>query len=350
MNEYQKAYEKLKEMKENGIELFGRVIGKGAYGQIRDVKLTSSNKIVSAKLIEKKKEIEKINEIELTKDLRGYYIIKIILTSKTDVDDKNYFLIVMEKALLRDLGKLNEFYHNHNLLKLILIDDTFIEKLGDNLLRFYALQIIKGLEILDEYYYVHFDLKPENLLMNLNLELKISDFDLLTKVKDPKDGIDIPGGTPGYLTPEYYLKDPVTEEVARKQDYFALGAILYFIKFGMTMLKYQKYEEKILNADRIVDLLERQIMKLKSNQTLAQDFIDFITKLIQPDPNDRPVFEQIYRNKWLNKNKEVLEEIFAANDNDEEKLIMELQKSDFLISKKNINKKEKRLKFIKKNV
>ena len=51
--------------------------------------------------------------------------------------------------------------------------------------------------------------------------------------------------------------------------------------------------------------------------------------LIEYEPSDRPNFEKIYRNKWLNTNREILENIITTNENDEEKVIMELQKSDF---------------------
>ena len=72
-------------------------------------------------------------------------------------------MILMEKAVLRDLGKLNYFFICHNLLKLI--HNPFEENLGDNLLRFYSKQIVDGLETLNRYNYVHFDLLINSLLM-----------------------------------------------------------------------------------------------------------------------------------------------------------------------------------------
>ncbi len=47
----------------------------------------------------------------------------------------------------------------------------------------------------------------------------------------------------------------------------------------------------------------------------------------------RPSFEQIYRNKWLNKDIEYVDAIFSAFEKDEEKLILEFQKNDFLMQK-----------------
>ena len=48
--------------------------------------------------------------MKIIKELKGYNIIRIEnLISKT-VENKEYTMILMEKAILRDLGKLNNFY------------------------------------------------------------------------------------------------------------------------------------------------------------------------------------------------------------------------------------------------
>ena len=350
-NEFEEVFKFIKE-NDPSIEYFGRILGKGSYGQVRDVKIKNISKVLSAKLIfyedkkDKKDKKEEMDESKLATELRGNNIVKINRASKKEYKNKKYYLIIMEKALLRDLGKLNEFFHNHNLLKLI--TNPFSEKLGDNLLRFYTIQIIYGFELLDRNYFVHFDIKPENLLMTLNLEVKIADFSLLRKIKDLKS-ISIPGGTQGFLSPEYFLKDSVSPEVARKQDYFALGSTLFYMKYGMAMFKYQKLEESNLNRDKIIDILQKQMDFIKSRPFTDQDFINFLLKLFKMDPNDRFNLEEIYRNKWLNKNKKFMELLLSANDNDEEKLIMELQKSDFLLKKKkDSNKKMKNFIFKKK--
>ena len=167
----------------------------------------------------------------------------------------------------------------------------------------------------------------------------------MKKVRD-EDKLKIPGGTLGYLTPEYYYKEEVSSDVARKQDYFALGSTLYYIKFGQSLLKYQKDDDSSINLDRVRELLFRKHQFIKSRQTSEQGFIDFIISLIDYNPEDRATFEQIYRNKWLNSDREVIEDIMHSNENDEEKVIMELQKSDYLINKQKEFKPKKAKKFI----
>ena len=263
-----------------------------------------------------------------------------------EIDNQFYYLIIMEKALLRDLGKLTEFSHHHNLLKLIFI--PFDEVTSDTLLRFYAIQIINALELLNRNNFVHFDLKPENLLITINLIVKLSDFSLLMKVNDT-DKIKIPGGTNGYVSMEYYNKDEkISGKDARKQDFFSLGATLYYLKFGKQMIKIKNAENNAINMLNIGEKLEKEISVIKANKFSDQEFIDFLVSLIAYNPNGRPNFEQIYRNRWLNKNLLELHETFYKFEYDEEKLMLELQKQDFLVEvKKTISTKSNKFSFKK---
>ena len=86
-------------------------------------------------------------------------------------------------------------------------------------------------------------------------------------------------------------------------------------------------------ADEIVDLLEQKRDNIKLGKMSDEEFINFLCSLIQFNPEDRPSFEEIYRNIWLNKNSEIINNIYSINQRREDKLIMELQKSDFLIKK-----------------
>ena len=326
---YFKIFEKITKHNLN-IKKIGKVIGNGSFSQVREI-LMNNNKIYSGKLIEKKKDQ---NSEEVT--LKGKNIVKINKIISEKIKGKNYDFILMEKAIFRDLGYLNEWLFNKNLLNQIY--NPFDEIIGDNLLRFYANQIIKALKLLDKYNYIHNDIKPQNLLITFELTLKLSDFGLLTKVKDKQTKI--PEGTPGYLSPEYYINNEVDSKVAKKQDYFALGATLYFIKYGETMLKYNDKNEKIVIADEIAKLLEQERDNIKSGKLSDREFINFLCSLIEYKPEDRPCFEEIYRNNWLNKNLKEIKNIHSINQLEELKMIIEFQKSDFLIQIEKENEKD----------
>jgi serine/threonine protein kinase len=189
-----------------------KVLGKGGFGVVREIKM--KDKIYAAKLVKKdaKKDTEKgsINETEennIILFLHNPNIVKIHkiyqetyynpLTKEKEI----YNLIIMEKANLKDLRSFIRYLYNHNS---DIINNAFSEIIGDNFLRLFVKQIINGLEILERNELIHFDIKPENILIFIELSLKLSDFGLLREVYK-KDKIRIPGGTPGYLSPDYFL-------------------------------------------------------------------------------------------------------------------------------------------------
>jgi serine/threonine protein kinase len=252
-----------------------------------------------------------------------------------------YDFIIMEKAVLRDLGMLNEFYRKYNLLKLIKNEkDIFHENLGQNLIRFYAREIINSLEALDRNNYVHFDIKPENLAVSRNLNIKLTDFSFLREIKEDIADMKIPGGTPGYITPEYYIYKKINPKTACKQDYFALGSTLFLLKYGIPFLKYKQDFDNMINTDTIINLIEQKIRFLKTQEETDKDFMSFIISLSAYTPDQRPNIQQIVRNKWLNKNNDELDRIIMAFENDEKKFVIELQKSDYLMKKENLKKIE----------
>ena len=317
----------------------GKEIGRGGFGIIYEVHHPESKEVLAAKLVQKN-ENSNNNEAEMSKKICGPNIVKFYDIYEKKIDQKIYNLILMEKAPLKDLYIFNNMMRNRNLLNLIFLNPFDI--IGDNLLRFFFKQIVQGLEILDRGNFVHFNIKPHNFLIFNDMVLKLCDFCLLrniTSLSDRNNNIKIPGGTFGYLSPEYYQNNhTININDANKQDFFALGATLYYMKYGKNMINFRKvsdYEnDELKNVDYLIEEIQDAMEKIKATKSSDKDFIDFLCSLIQFNPKDRPSFEEIYRNKWINKNRKKLEEISKINSFDEEKLIIEINKSDFLINKK----------------
>ena len=317
----------------------GKDLGKGGFGKVVEVYHPKFNKVLAGKLVERKTD-SKYNESDLSKLVRGPHLVKINKIYEEKYDKKEYNFILMEKAPLKDLKTFRDSLRNQNILKLVYLNP--FDLIGDNLLRFLFKQVVEGLEVLDRGNYVHFDIKPKNILIFSSMVFKLSDFGLLRDIKlieNKNNEIKIPGGTPGYLSIDYYKnKDHIIhEKEANKQDFFALGVTLFFIKYGKDMIKFNDRDEKtdyLSIADYFVDEIQKAMNEIKTTKSSEKEFIDFLISLIQFNAKDRANFEEIYRNKWINKNLEEILEIFHINNTDEEKLILELDKSDFLIKKK----------------
>ena len=98
----------------------------------------------------------------------------------------------------------------------------------------YAIQIADGLSHAHKQDIVHRDLKTENIMLDVNGNLKITDFGLAKlkgKTKLTKTGSTI--GTAAYMSPEQARG----EDVDRRSDIFSLGVILYELLAGTLPFK-----------------------------------------------------------------------------------------------------------------
>ncbi|XP_013603316.1 PREDICTED: probable receptor-like protein kinase At1g67000 [Brassica oleracea var. oleracea] len=120
-----------------------------------------------------------------------------------------------------------EFLENGSLDKFI--SDTTIMNLDFTALYEIALGVARGLEYLHfgcKTRIVHFDIKPQNVLLDENLLPKVSDFGL-AKLCEKKESIisllDM-RGTIGYIAPEMF--SPVYGSVSHKSDVYSYGMLL----------------------------------------------------------------------------------------------------------------------------
>lgn len=350
LNIWIKAINKEGKEKNEKMEIKG-FLGKGAYGLVAEVSFKKD--IYAAKIFKK----EKVDENKLILEFRGSNIISVnqinikdFINKKTKQKEK-YYLVLMEKADLKDILYLTwEIYYN-NKLKLI-VSSPFEGETSDNFIRYFCYEFIKALELLDRKDYCHFDIKPNNILLTNKFIPKLSDFSYLrdiNKIQDEEGKIEIPGGTHGYTSPEYYYNKSIPAEHGKKQDFFAIGSTIFKLKYGEDMIPHQRYESNEITADYMIDLIQRAKDLIQSKKRCDKDFIKFLCSLIDYKPEDRPEFEEIYRDKWLNKNLDDIKKCYDANFLDVDKLFIELNKSDFINSKKKQMKKgRKRFNFDRK--
>ena len=208
-------------------------------------------------------------------------------------------------------------------------------------MKYFILQLIQGLEILNRNNFCHFDIKPDNILIFYRLYLKWADFGMLRDIETMIDNnnndkkIHVPGGTPGYFSPEFYQNEnKLYLDQAFKHDYFALGCTIYYMKYGKKMLDILESKDNLMTTNTILEIIEKKIDEIKSDKSSDKDFANFLCRLIQYKPEERADMEYLLRNKWINKDAEELENIIEINCLEERKLMVELNKSDFLIKKK----------------
>jgi len=129
------------------------------------------------------------------------------------------------------------------------------------------------LDSLHEKKILYRDLKPENVLTDLEGHAVLSDFGLSKKQQNDDLNYSI-CGTPHFIAPEVYKKTGYTQLA----DYFALGALTFEIVTGR--LPFEAHDVRTL-AKKIVGEAHR-VPFANSN-----DFQDFVGGLLAKDPSKR---------------------------------------------------------------
>lgn len=134
------------------------------------------------------------------------------------------------------------------------------------------------------------DLKPENLLLDINKDLKVVDFGLsnVYEVKG-KDTLKTAWGSPWYAAPEMIAGQRYHGD---KVDVWSVGIVLYAMVCGYLPFEdpvTKKLYKKIMSADY-------KIPKYVSNTVK-----DLMTKVLNTDPDERYTIDEIMKHPWFNR-------------------------------------------------
>jgi len=179
------------------------------------------------------------------------------------------------------------------------------EHIDDKLARTYFRQLIDGLEYLHKSRVAHLDLKPENLLLGADFNLKICDFDLSHVHGDKKI---LSRGTRYYRGPEFFKSSSEEPELKSPfpSDVYGAGIILFILKSGGI---YPHSENSPLEGVDLVDLLYNNNEKFwKKHCEIEErplsfydkDFKELFNNMVKENPEERLTLKEIKQSKWYN--------------------------------------------------
>lgn len=139
-------------------------------------------------------------------------------------------------------------------------------------------QVASALHYAHEHGIVHCDIKPSNILMDSDGQLKITDFGiaLRTRIED-NNKEQVVEGTPAYMSPEQILQQPLDGRL----DIYALGITVYKILTGQLPFSgklsslFQQHLHRPIPSPRKID------------PQVPEDLEQFILKAAAKDPNER---------------------------------------------------------------
>jgi serine/threonine kinase 38 len=292
-----------------------RVIGRGAFGEVRVVRDKNSGEIFAMKIMKKSEMLKKnqVAHIRAERDVLALadnpWVVKLDYSFQ---DEKNLYLVM-------------EFLQGGDLMTVLMDKDI----LSEEATRFYIAEIAMAIHSVHRLNYVHRDLKPDNILLDTNGHIKLSDFglckafdngaqsylDQYKSVAKDAAGKDIKDsktaqqyapkrkqwkqrgrqlaystvGTPDYIAPEVFAQTGYGQEC----DWWSLGVIMYECLVG-----YPPFyaEDPMSTCRKIVNWKKTLVFPPEAN--LSEAAKDLISKLIC-DAANRISFDQLKKHKFF---------------------------------------------------
>lgn len=236
------------------------VIGKGSYAKVLLVRKNDTKQMYAMKVL-KKENVEKKNqekhikvEKSILSEIDHPFVIKFKGSFQTD---KKLFFIL-------------EYCPGGELFNLLAKKRRFSE----DQTRFYAAQIILAIEHLHAKDIVYRDLKPENVLIDAQGYIRITDFGLSRQNVGDSSGAKSICGTPEYLAPEIVMR----LEYGKAVDWWTVGSIIYEMLVGAPPF----YTE---NRQELFERIKFDVPKYPNS--LGANAKNLIEGLLKKDPSKR---------------------------------------------------------------
>jgi len=314
-------------------------LGKGAYSDVVLGKDTETNNLVALKIIKDEAQENSStfkvfqNEIEIMQEISHPNIIclleysdKGVLTKDSGSSTSDVVYLALELATG---GELFDF---------IAQTGSFSEPVA----RYYFHQMIEALEYLQSKGISHRDLKPDNIMLDDEFNLKIADFGFSSRAASNQSF----KGTRSYMAPEILVG---AKYYGTMVDIFAAAIILFIMMtqsppFEMAFPKDKWYRYACMNR---MDVFWENQIKIRPNgkDLFSESFIELMNWMFNFDHVARPSLSEIKEHEWYKgpvaTKEEIIEEFTQRKNTLEgssDEPVPEVNVSESLYTERSVNR------------
>ncbi|KAJ3122404.1 MAP/microtubule affinity-regulating kinase 3 [Nowakowskiella sp. JEL0407] len=289
-----------------GNYVFQKTVGEGNFAKVKlaSHKLTGAEvavKVIDKTTLDEKKLSKLYREVRIMKMLHHPNIVKLYEVIET----KHTMFLIMEYA---SGGELYDYLVVHGKMK---------EKEARAKFR----QILSAVSYCHKKRVIHRDLKAENLLLDVNLDIKIADFGF-SNMFDPDSKLDTFCGSPPYAAPELFQGRRYT---GPEVDIWSLGVILYVLTTGCLPFDGKNLQEMRESVCR---------GKYRIPFYLSDSCEKLLRKFLIRDPYKRASLDMLIDDPWINEsydNSPIFVDVSQRVEEDE--TIIKLMEAKFKIDK-----------------
>ncbi|KAI2497090.1 protein kinase [Fragilaria crotonensis] len=285
-------------------------LGDGTFGTVFHAIRRADNTEVAIKRLKRTfptwDEIPMLREFRALQELTAFQHTNIVQLEEVIREANQNLFFVFE--YMPD-GNLYEFIKHHTPPPKSLAPSTSTSippVLSEAKIRSISMQILEGLAFLHSRGYIHRDIKPENILMKGDV-CKLADFGL-ARESSCQSAVTDYVSTRWYRAPEVLLRSPV---YGKPIDLFGVGCVMAELYSKAPLFPGENEIEQVYLITQVlgspdlcwqegIRLADKLGMRLKCERpkslrdrvpSASSDAVDFMTRLLQWNPDDRPTCE-----------------------------------------------------------
>ena len=336
------------------------LLGRGAYSKVKLVmkdNVKYAMKIIDKKELKKKKFFSQdkdgnviinsllkdaLKEIAILKKLNHPNIIKLYEILHDKEKEKIYLILeyaehgeIMSFDGIKNIFNINKYIKEKNTTNPAINNEKQIDLNeyypGEDLKEF-ALNICQGLYYLHSNGIIHRDIKPNNILLDVNNKCKITDFNFSSILENlDRDNIGNGDCADNFRAPETIKnlenndsenkEDPTSENNDEKDqslqgkplDIWALGITTFIMSYKKFPFDFDSDDENNKGIFNLYKEIKESDVKFPENPPYDQKLKDFINCCLIKDPTQRKNISYLLDLCW-NKNQKQLEEFKKSNN------------------------------------